>query len=202
MWPNFARSPQPIQTSALRSALRGVPVRIELRVRRFLCKSDGCSQRIFTERFPNTVGRHARRTYRLSSALDRIALARGGSAGARLAQQLGIVADGSALLRGLRQRTRPFPSSSPRVLGIDDWAWRKGQRYGTILRHLERGEAIDLLPDRSVDSTATWLRAHPGIERVSRDRASLYPEAASKAAPHVFQVADWWHLLRTSLRLW
>ena len=174
----------------------GVPVSIELRVRRFFCSTDGCSQHIFTERLPNTVRRHARRTYRLSIALDRITLALGGSAGARLAQQLGIVADGSTLLRGLRQRTRPFPSSSPRVVGIDDWAWRKGQRYGTILCDLERGKVIDLLPDRSADSTGAWLRAHPGIEIVSRDRASLYAEAASKAAPHAVQVADRWHLLR------
>ena len=174
----------------------GIPVKIELRVRRFFCTTDGCSQRIFTERLPNTVGRHARRTCRLSAALDRITLALGGSAGARLAQQLGIVADGSTLLRGLRQRARPSPSSSPRVVGIDDWAWRKGQRYGTILCDLERGKVIDLLPDRSADSTAAWLRAHPGIEIVSRDRASLYAEAASKAAPHAVQVADRWHLLR------
>ena len=151
--------------------------------------SDGCSQRIFTERLPNTVGRHSRQTCRLSSVLDRITLALGGSAGARLAEQLGIVADGSTLLRGLRQRTRPFLSGSPRVVGIDDWAWRKGQRYGTIFCDLERGEVIDLLPDRSADSTAAWLRAHPGIEIVSRDRASLYAEAASKAVPHAVQVA-------------
>jgi transposase len=174
----------------------GVPVKIELRVRRFFCSTDGCSQRIFTERLPRTVGCHARRTRRLSSALHRITLALGGSAGARLAQQLGIEADGSTLLRGLRQRTRPFPSSSPRVLGIDDWAWRKGQSYGTILCDLERGKVIDLLPDRSAESTAVWLRAHPGIEIVSRDRASLYAEAASKAAPQAVQVADRWHLLR------
>ena len=175
---------------------QGIPVQIELRVRRFFCNTDGCSQLIFTERLPNTVGRHSRQTCRLSSVLDRITLALGGSAGARLAEQLGIVADGSTLLRGLRQRTRPFLSGSPRVVGIDDWAWRKGQRYGTILCDLERGEVIDLLPDRSADSTAAWLRAHPGIEIVSRDRASLYAEAASKAVPHAVQVADRWHLLR------
>jgi hypothetical protein len=90
----------------------GIPVRIELRVRRFFCATDNCSQRIFTERLPNTVGRHGRRICRLTGVLDRIALALGGSAGARLAQQLGIEADGSTLLRGLRQRTTPFPSSS------------------------------------------------------------------------------------------
>src|SRR6185437_3945956 len=133
---------------------------------------------------------------RLAAALDQITLALGGSAGSRLAQQLGILADGSTLLRGLRRRTRPILSSSPRVVGIDDWAWRKGQRYGTILCDLERGKVIDLLPVRSAESAAAWLRAHPGIEILSRDRASLYAEAASSAAPHAVQIADRWHLLR------
>ena len=174
----------------------GVPLSIELRVRRFFCTTDGCGQRIFTEQLPNTVGRHARRTCRLSAALDRITLALGGSAGSRLARELGILADGSTLLRGLRSRAQPAPSRAPRVVGIDDWAWRKGQRYGTILCDLERRKVIDLLPDRSAESAAAWLRAHPGIEILSCDRASLYAEAASKAAPQAVQVADRWHLLR------
>ena len=86
-------------------------------------------------------------------------------------------------------------AQAPRVLGIDDWAWRKGRRYGTILCDLERGKVVDLLPDRSAESTAQWLRAHPGTEIVSRDRASLYAEAATRAAPSAIQVADRWHLL-------
>ena len=81
------------------------------------------------------------------------------------------------------------------MLGIDDWAWRKGHRYGTILCDLERGKVVDLLPDRSAESTAEWLRAHPGTEIVSRDRASLYAQAATTAAPQAIQVADRWHLL-------
>ena len=174
----------------------GIPVKIELRVRRFFCGVDGCGQRIFTERLPNTVQRHGRRTCRLSAALEQITLALGGSAGSRLAEQLGILASGSTLLRGLRKNAGAAVSVSPRVVGIDDWSWRKGQRYGTILCDLERGKVIDLLPDRSAESTAAWLRAHPGIEVVSRDRASLYAEAADKAVPHAIQVADRWHLLR------
>jgi transposase len=86
-------------------------------------------------------------------------------------------------------------AQAPRVLGIDGWAWRKGRRYGTILCDLERGKVVDLLPDRSAESTAQWLRAHPGTEIVSWDRASLYAEAATKAAPRAVQVADRWHLL-------
>jgi transposase len=106
----------------------GIPVRVELRVRRFFCTNDKCGQRIFTERLPNTVARHGRRTRRLSAALDRITLALGGSAGSRLAEQLGILTHGSTLLRGLRKRASARSVKSPRVIGIDDWAWRKGQR--------------------------------------------------------------------------
>ena len=133
-------------------------------------------------------------TARLSDALEQITLALGGSAGARLAEQLGILASDSTLLRQLRRRpVEKFPS--PRVLGIDDWAWRKGHRYGTILCDLERGKVIDLLADRSAESTERWLRFHPGVEIVSRDRASLYAQAATRAVPHAVQVADRWHLL-------
>jgi transposase len=129
----------------------------------------------------------------LSAALKQITLALGGSAGSRLAKQLGILASGSTLLRELRKRAGSERLAAPRVVGIDDWAWRKSQRYGTIVCDLERRKVIDLLPDRSADSTAAWLKRHPGIEIVSRDRASLYAEAV---APHAIQIADRWHLLR------
>ncbi len=171
-----------------------MPVGVELRVRRFFCDSDGCGQQIFTEQLAKTAPRYARRTSRLSLVLDQITLALGGSAGSRLAEHLGILASDSTLLRQLRHR--PVEEcAAPRVLGIDDWAWRKGRRYGTILCDLERGKVIDLLPVRSAESTEHWLRTHPGTEIVSRDRASLYSEAATKAAPHAVQVADRWHLL-------
>jgi transposase len=173
----------------------GIPVRIELRVRRFFCDMEYCGQQIFTERLPKTVQRYARRTCRLSVSLQQITCALGGSAGARLAKQLGILASSSTLLRQLRRKAIKPCAQGPRVLGIDDWAWRKGHRYGTILCDLERGKVVDLLPDRSAESTAEWLRAHPGTEIVSRDRASLYAQAATRAAPHAVQVADRWHLL-------
>jgi len=173
----------------------GIPVRIELRVRRFFCETKDCGHHIFTERLPKTVQRYARRTCRLSEALERITLVLGGSAGSRLAEQLGILASGPTLLRQLRRKVIFSSAQAPRVLGIDDWAWRKGHRYGTILCDLERGKVVDLLPDRSTESTAQWLRTHPGTEIVSRDRASLYAQAAAAAAPHAVQVADRWHLL-------
>ncbi len=172
----------------------GIPVRIELRVRRFFCDSEGCARRIFSEQLAKTAPRYARRTSRLSLALEQITLALGGSAGSRLAEQLGILASDSTLLRQLRRKIAGEPAS-PRVLGIDDWAWRKGHRYGTILCDLERGKVIDLLADRSAESTERWLREHPGTEIISRDRASLYAQAATQAAPGAVQAADRWHLL-------
>jgi transposase len=173
----------------------GIPVRIALRVRRFFCDSDACGQRIFTERLAETAPWYARRTARLSSALEQITWALGGAAGARLGQQLGILASGSTLLRQARSRAAGEVDQAPRVLGIDDWAWRKGRHYGTILSDLERGKVIDLLPERSAESTEQWLRAHPGVEIISRDRASLNAEAATKAAPQAAQIADRWRLL-------
>jgi transposase len=173
----------------------GIPVRIQLQVRRFFCDTAGCGQRIFTERLPNTARRYARRTCRLSTSIEQIAWALGGNAGSRLAQQLGIMASGSTFIRQLRRKALPVQSQGPRVLGIDDWAWRKRHRYGTILCDLEQGKVIDLLPERSEKSTGDWMRRHPGTEIVSRDRASLYAEAATRAAPQAVQVADRWHLL-------
>jgi len=123
-------------------------------------------------------------------------VALGGSAESCLAEQLGILTHGSTLLRGLRRGPAARSSKPPRVVGIDDWAWRKGQRYRTILCDLEEGMVIDLLPDRSAESTAACLRKHPGIEIVGREGASLYAEAAVNAVPHANQIADRWHLLR------
>src|ERR1035441_2196030 len=173
----------------------GIPVLILLRVRRFFCGVEACGQHIFTERLPKTVQRYSRRSCRLSSALDQITLVLGGSAGCRLARQLGILASGSTLLRQLRRKAA-VAIDAPRVVGIDEWAWRKGHRYGTILCDLEKSKVIDLLPDRSVDSTLAWLRSHPGVEILSSDRSSVYSEAAVRAAPQAMQIADRWHLLR------
>src|SRR5207248_3783346 len=99
------------------------------------------------------------------------------------------------LLRRVKQ-LGDVPGPPPRVVGVDDWAWRKGHRYGTILVDLERGDVVDLLPDRDANTVAAWLKARPGIEVVSRDRSSTYAQAATEGASQAAQVADRWHLLK------
>ncbi len=174
----------------------GVPVKIRLRTRRFFCDTEDCPHRIFTERLPETTETYARRTLRMEQALRWLGLALGGEAGARTAQRLGLAVRGDTVLRHLRRMPLTQTPVSPRVLGMDDWAWRKGQRYGTILCDLERRCVVDLLPDRQSQTVTEWLRDRAPPEVISRDRAGAYAEAARQGAPQAVQVADRFHLLR------
>jgi transposase len=118
----------------------------------------------------------------------------GGEAGARLSQRLEMPASPDTILRKVKNGP-PTLVEGARVVGVDDWAWRKGQSYGTILVDLEKRKPIDLLPERSADSLSAWLHLHPGAEIISCDRASLYAEGAARGAPQAIQVADRFHLL-------
>ena len=172
----------------------GERTRLLVEVRRFYCHRSACSRRTFAEPLPRFLPRRARRTNRLAEAQARVGAALGGEAGSRLLGQLGMPASGDTVL-GLRRRLPVPRRPTPRVLGVDDWAMRKGRTYGTILVDLERRRVVDLLPDRRAATLAHWLQRHRGVRTVARDRSTEYARGIALGAPRARQVADRWHLL-------
>lgn len=166
-----------------------------LTVRKFFCRNPLCKRKIFTERLPDLVASWARMTIRLSSQVASIGLATCGKGGTRLADRLGMQTSRSSVLR--RIMALPSPSYPNAVqLGVDDFAFRRGFRFGTILVDLERHRIIDLLPNRQAETVAQWMREHPDISAVSRDRGGEYAKAASQAVPWATQSADRFHLAK------
>jgi transposase len=163
--------------------------------RRFFCPNAACARRLFAERFADLAAPYAHKTIRLLHTLRAIGFTVGGEDGARLAHYLHVPTSSSTLLRTIKA-VAPPSMPSVRVLGVDEWAWKKGQRYGAILVDLERQQVIDLLRARSSEGVAQWRWTHQRVEIISRDRGNVSIEGATLGAPHAQQVADRWHLLR------
>jgi transposase len=174
----------------------GRAVHLRVRVRRFRCGNAGCPRMIFGEPLADTVApRAARRTSRLEEIVHHLGIALGGRPAASLARRLMLPVSRDTLLRVVRRRAPPIGAGAVTVIGIDDFAWKRGQRYGTLVCDLEQRRIVDLLPDREPATIETWLAAHPEIIVVSRDRGGGYGQAAANAAPQAVQVADRWHLM-------
>jgi transposase len=172
---------------------RGTPVAWRWQVRRFFCDDIQCPRRIFAERLEQIAPERGRSTRRLNETLATIGLECGGEPGGRLSAELGILTSGDTLLR----RVRAIPlhvELKPRSIGIDDFALRRGHRYGTVVVDHESHRVVDLLPERSSESTARWLVLQPQVEVVTRDRSALYAKGITAANPNAIQVADRFHL--------
>jgi transposase len=169
-------------------------------VRKFFCDEPACERRIFAERLDEVARVHARSTNRQREALEWIAFALGGEAGARLARELGLLVSPDTLLNRIRGAFHA-EAEDVRVLGVDDFGFRKGNVPGTILVDLERRQIVDLFEGHSKESIARWLRQHPGVEVVSRDRSPICREGINDGAPEAMQVADRWHLLHNLTQL-
>jgi len=176
-------------------------VRLQLRVRQWFCHNRHCPRRICTERLPTVAAPWARRTLRLAHHLLALSVGWGGRAGVRLGHAWDLAVSRHTLLRGLRRLPRPV-LPTPRALGVDAFALRKAQTSGTVLIELERQRPVALLPDRTYEPLAQWLREQPGVQVSARDRATAYAAGARPGAPAAPQGADRFHLLRNLAETW
>jgi transposase len=170
-------------------------VHLQLTVRKFFCRNPSCARRIFTERLPALVVAYGRNTSQLTTALRAIGMALGGNAGARLAAHLRLPTSPATLLRLVRGAPLP-PTPALQAVGVDEWAWRRGHRYGTILVDLASHRVVDLLPDRSAATLAVWLAQHPTVTVVCRDRSDLYADGIRRGRPDAVQAVDRFHLVQ------
>lgn len=173
----------------------GYQTTIKLRARKFRCLNDNCDRKTFTERFDKYVQKGKRLSARLRMRIEKIAFHAGGNGGARLCKIMGMPVSGSTLIRCIYEYKGPM-SPTPRVLGIDDWAFKKRMSYGTVLVDIEQRKIIDLLPDWEGETLKKWLLAHPGVSVVTRDRYSQFANGVQRASGSIVHVADRWHLIK------
>ena len=170
---------------------------VKLRIQRWQCRNKACKRQTFASQLPEIAAPLARRTARAAELVHLFGHGVGGRPGERLLKRIGMPTSDDTILRHLKRRAKANRTgTSIRVVGLDDWAWRKGSTYGTIMVDLERREVIDLLPDRSAGTTADWFKQHPDIEIISRDRCGLFAQGAHEGAPHARQIADRFHILQ------
>ena len=174
-------------------AFGGRSLTLKLLVRKWICPEALCSQHIFAERFPEVVQRYARMTDRLIKALQSTGVLTNGADAAQIASSFGMPTTAKTIIRRVLQLPLPSEGAVHKV-GVDEWAWKKGHRYGTILVDLEKRRVVQLLADRSVETSKAWLCKHPEIDLVSRDRGQIFREAATEGAPQAKQVVDRYHL--------
>jgi transposase len=172
----------------------GKTVRLLLTVRRFCCLNADCPQKTFVEQFPDWLPAYARHTTRLNNLIRQIGLEVGGEAGRRILHYFKVPVSGDTIIRRVRQINLET-ITRPRVIGVDDWAFKKGRRYGTIIVDQEAHRVIDLLDGRTASILARWLQDHPPIDIIARDRSTDYAAGIQMGCPQAIQVADRWHLL-------
>lgn len=164
-------------------------------VRHWYCRNPACSRKIFAESLAPFAGSHQQSSQALQNLQRQLGLIAGGEAGKRAATAVGLRCSADTLLRRVINTPETKQSGAPHV-GIDEWAWHRGHRYGTLIVNLDTHRPLVLLPGRDQRTLATWFRKYPEIQIVSRDRSGVYATAAREGAPQARQVADRWHLLK------
>ena len=173
----------------------GKIVQLKLHVRKFFCENINCIRKIFTERFKHQLNSYGRRFERLNEQLSSMGLELGGNVAHRISKLSFVKISASTILRLIVKC--PIPAIKlPKIIGVDDWAFKKRLKYGTIIVDLETNEVIDLLPDREAVTLTNWLKAHSSVETVSRDRSSTYASGITQASDKIIQIADRWHILK------
>jgi len=173
----------------------GQILRIHITVRKFFCLNSLCHRKIFAERLAPLAEPWAQMTLRLVATLQAIGLATGGRLGKRVTDRLGVETSRTTILRCIMALPTKSVGKVTQI-GIDDFSFRRGKKFGTLIIDLQTHEVLDVLPDRTAETSASWMAEHPEVEIISRDRGGDYAAAARTSAPQATQIADRFHLLK------